>query len=121
MAGMNARLVATDIHRLAVRELQALVVNPAAVDMTALRQEFLRHTLALREVANWQAAWQSFAARGSVRITPARCTACRGRRYNPGSISRTGSPICHVCRGTGRGTPTLVRLRALPQPEPDSA
>lgn len=58
------------------------------------------------------------AQRGRVVLTPARCVECRGRGWSERG-ARMGHPMCRSCRGSRRGQPRTVNLRALPSPAAD--
>lgn len=78
-----------------------------------------------RTAESWQDAWNRLTGAtpghtGTLRLTTARCTTCRGRRvthrHAARNLARTGNPhVCGDCIGTGRGR-TLVLTTSYAAP-----
>lgn len=120
---MNRHSLAAQAHTIPARALQDLVID--RVDWfdrgNDIRRELATEILHARtEITCWQDAWNSLTGAtedrlGQLRLSPAKCSECRGRRFSTRSIQR-GSNVCLTCHGSGRGRSETLRTRYAAAP-----
>lgn len=118
----NPRQVAALTHRIEARALLSALPGVDQSDLSEIRRGFATWAAGSRHGwPSWQAAWNEWvdeAPRGHVRYHQSRCGNCHGRGFDPRSLSRIGSMICHVCMGSRRGGSVMQRIKTIPLPEP---